>query len=190
MATKHGITTSTYTRFIIDSGAVYKNYGEAGQALLGATRGGNSFKIETEIRQMDVDGARGPVKGGERITNVLATLTANFVEVSKELLIRALPGASAADYPAAPSTKTHDLVTRSADIATGDYLTNVAIVGMSTYSSTNWVIVKLKNVISDGNLEISFSDKDESVLAVTFKAHFDPSSMTTEPWEIYNPIIA
>lgn len=187
---KHGITTNTYTRFIIDSGAVYKNYGEAGQALLGATRGGNAFKIESEIRQMDVDGARGPVKGGERLVGIVATLTANFVEVSKELLLRALPGATAANYPAAPATKTHDLITRSADIVTGDYLTNVAIVGQSTASATNYVIVKLLNVLSDGNLEISFSDKDESVLAVTFKAHFDPSVMTTEPWEIYNPIIS
>lgn len=190
MAQTHGITANTYTRFIIDSGAVYKNYGEANELLLGATRGGNTFKIETEIRQMDVDGARGPVKGGERIVSVIASITANFVEVKKELLLYALPGATAADYPVAPATKTHDLITRAADIATTDYLTNIAIVGESTQSVTNYVICLIKNVISDGNLEVSFADKDESVLPVTFRAHFDPSALTTEPWEIYSPIIA
>jgi len=188
MAT-HGITTNTYKRFVIDSGAVYKNWGEAGEALLGATRGGNVFKIETELRMMEVDGARGPVKGGRRITNVLATITANFIEVSEEMLLRALPAAVAADYPVAPATKTHDLITRSTDVADADYLTNIAIVGESTYSSTNNIVVVLENVLSDGNLEVSFADKDESVIAVTFTAHYLPSAIDTEPWKIYNPVI-
>lgn len=189
MAKKHGVTANTFTRFIIDAGAVYKNYGEAGETLLGATRGGNSFKIEVEERLMEVDGAIGPVKGGKRIVNSVATITANFVEVSKALLLLASPAATAADYPSTPA-KTHDLVTRAADIATTDYLTNIAIVGNSTYSATNYVIVKLSNALADGNLEIGFNDKDESVLAVTFTAHFDPSTLSTEPWSIYCPIIA
>jgi hypothetical protein len=188
MEKKHGVTANTFTRFIIDAGAVYKNWGESSEVLLGATRGGNSFKIETELRQMEVDGAIGPVKGGKRITNVVATITANFVEVSKALFLLANPAATAADYPAT-GTKTHDLISRAADLATTDYITNIAIVGMSTYSSTNFVVVKLLNVLADGNIEIGFNDKDESVLPVTFTAHFDPSLLSQEPWQIYNPVI-
>jgi hypothetical protein len=189
MARKHGVTASSFTRFIIDAGAVYKNYGESGETLLGATRGGNSFKIETEQRAMGVDGAIGEVKGSKRIVNVAATITANFVELSKALFLLANPGATSADYPATLG-KTHDLITRANDLATSDYLTNVAIVGNSTYSTTGYIIVKLLNVLSDGNLEIGFNDKDEAVVPITFKAHFDPSTLSTEPWAIYNPILA
>jgi len=188
MAT-HGITSSTTQRLFIDAGAVYKNYGESGETLLGATRGGNQFKIETEIRTMEFDGAHGPVKGAERIVGHIATITANFVEITEEVLLLSLPGATAADYPDTPS-KTHDLITRAADIASGDYITNIAIVGKNTQSSTNDVICVVENALSDGNLELGFTDKDESVMTVTFKAHFDAADLTTEPWKIYNPCIA
>lgn len=189
MAKKHGVTANSFSRLIIDAGAVYKNWGEASEVLLGATRGGNSFKIETELRQMEVDGAIGAVKGGRRITNVAATITANFVEFSKALWLLANPGATAADYPATVG-KTHDLITRANDIASADYLTNIAIVGNSTYSATGYIVVKLKNVLADGNIELGFNPKDESVVPVTFTAHFDPTSLGSEPWEILNPILS
>jgi len=189
MSKKHGVTANTFTRFVIDSGAVYKNWGEAGEALIGATRGGNSFKIETEQRQMEVDGSIGDVKGDKRIIRVTATITANFVELSKALFLLANPGATAADYPATEG-KTHDLITRARDILTSDYVTNVAIVGNSTYSATGYIIVKLANALADGNLELGFTDREESVIPVTFKAHFDPASLGTEPWSIYNPILS
>jgi hypothetical protein len=48
----------------------------------------------------------------------------------------------------------------------------------------------LKNVLASSNLSMSFADGDESALEVTFKAHFDPSTMDTEPWELRFPTIA
>jgi hypothetical protein len=157
--------------------------------LLGATRGGNSFKIETEQRTMEVDGAIGMVKGGQRIVGVKATITANFVEMSKALFLLANPGATAADFPATEG-KTHDLITRARDLLTTDHVTNIAIVGNSTYSTTGYVVVKLYNALADGNVELGFNDKDESVVPVTFQAFFDPTTLSTEPWAIYNPVLA
>jgi hypothetical protein len=189
MAKKHGVTSSTFTRFVIDAGAVYKNYGESSEVLLGATRGGNSFKIEAEQRIMGVDGAIGDVKGGVRIVNVAATITANFVEFSKALFLLANPGATAVDYPTT-GTKTHDLITRANDVATTDYISNIAIVGNSTYSPTGFIVVKLLNVLADGNIELGFNDKDETVIPITFKSYFDPGLLSQEPWQILNPILA
>lgn len=188
MARQHGITADTYKKFIIDSGAVYLNYGEGGQTLLGATRGGSTFAIETEYRDMPVDGAKGSVKGGRRITSVSATLTANFLEHSATLMSRVLPGSSVADYPDTPG-KTHDSITRALQIALTDYATNVAIVGEVSGSSAP-VIIIIKNALVDGNFELALADAEESVLAAAFKAHFDPSDMDTEPWEIRYPVIA
>ena len=189
MARQHGVTTDTYKNLVIDSGAVYKNYGEAGEALLGATRGGNTFTVEQEVRNMEVDGAKGPVKGFRRITNVTASITANFVEFSKEVLNLAMVGSDIADYPDTPS-KTHDQITRALEIAIGDYLTNIAIVGEVTGNSTYPCVAIIKNVIADGNLEISHAPNDESVVAVTFKAHFDSGDLDDEPWEVRYPTIS
>lgn len=190
MAKRHGVTASTFSRLIIDAGAVYKNYGEAGETLLGATRGGNSFKIETEQRTMDVDGSIGDVKGDKRIIRVTATITANFVEMTSALMLLGMPGAAMANYPVAPAAKTHDKITRARDILTSDYCTNISIVGNTTASATNYIVVKLLNALADGNLELGFTDKEEAIPAITFKAHFDPTTLGAEPWEILNPIVA
>lgn len=190
MARRHGVTTDTYKKLIIDSGAIYKNYGEGGEALLGATRGGNTFTIETEYRIMEVDGAKGPVKGMRRITGVVVSIVANFLEISPTVLNLALPGSAVADYPVAPADKTHDSVTRALAIAIGDYYTNVAIVGEVTGNATHPIVCLISNVIADGNLEIAHTDNDEGVIPVTFKAHFDTSDLDTEPWEIRFPTIA
>jgi len=151
---------------------------------LGATRGGNTITIETEYRVMEVDGARGKVKGGRRITNVDAKVTANIVEFSAELLTLALPGSSAADYPV--SSTTHKKITRSLGIVSGDYPTNIALVGQDISKNQPCIFI-VNNPLQDGNFEIGFNDKDESVIALTFSAHFSPDALDTEPYEVYYP---
>jgi hypothetical protein len=183
MARRHGIVSDTYDRIVVDSGAVYKNYDETGEMLLGATRGGNTFTIETEYKVMEVDGARGPVKGGRRITNVTARIVANIVELSEDIFRLALPGSSAAATTPAPG---QDGITRSLQISASDYCTNIAIVG-DVSGSDEPIICIIKNGLGDGNLEVSFVDKDESVVAVTFTGHFTPDDLDTEPWEIRYP---
>jgi hypothetical protein len=186
MSRYHGITDGTYERFVIDSGAVYKNYvdGSNPGVLLGATRGGNTFTVEQEIKDMAVDGARGPVKGGRRITNVVPRIVANFIEFSREIIIRALPGSDYADYP--EGSATHDQITRALQISTGDHCTNIAIVGEVSGSSQPIVCI-VNNPICDGNFGISETDKEEAALQVQFTGHFDPSDLDTEPWEIRWP---
>ena len=187
MARKHGITANTYKKFVVDSGAAYLNYGESDETLFGATRGGSSFAIETEYRDMPVDGAKGPVKGGRRITSVNAILTVNFLELSATLLSRVLPGSSVADYG---SPKSHDEITRALAIALTDYATNVALVGEVSGGGVNAAEFILDNALVDGNFELALSDAEEPVLSAQFKGHFDPSSMDAEPWTVRFPVIA
>jgi len=180
MSRQHGVTVESYRRMVIDAGAVYKNYGETGELLLGATRGGNTFTIETEYREMPVDGAKGPVKGSRRITRVNAKIVANFVEFTETILGLALPGSASAvdgDYT---------VITRALTLALSDYNTNIAIVG-EVAGSNDPVVCIIENVIADGNLEIALADNEEAVAAVTFTAHFDPDALDAEPWEIRWP---
>jgi len=185
MARQHGITSSTYSNLIIDSGALYKNYGEAGELLIGATRGGNSFNIEQEIRTMDVDGAHGGVVGDKRIVHVAPKIVANVIEFSAAFLQMALPGSSTADYG---TPKTHDAITRALQIATTDYFTNITIRGESTRSDTDYVECGITSALSIENFEMAWSDKEETVATVTFMGHFSTADLESEPWFIRYPV--
>ena len=177
-----GITTNTPNRLIIDAGQVWKNYGEVDAAIIGATRGGNTFAIEQEIHKMDFDGARGDIRGDKRKTGIMAKITANFVELTAATLNMALSGATTTDQT------TYDEIVPDLDIAVGDYITNIAIVGDTTVNgNTVPVIVIVKNALAGGNMDLGFNDKDETVLTVEFTAHFLPSDLTAVPVEIRWP---
>jgi hypothetical protein len=185
MARQHGITTETYERLVIDAGQVRKNYVDENDTgvLLGATRGGSVFAVETELREMPVDGAKGPVKGDKRIIKVTATLECNFVESTTEIFKRILCGSAVADYG---SPVTHDDITRSLQLAASDYLTNVVIIG-EVAGSAEPVILFIENALSDGKLSMSLADNDETVNKIKFTGHFDPDDLDAEPWKIRFP---
>lgn len=184
MSRSHGVTSTTTNNLIIDSGAVYLDYGESGEVLLGATRGGNTFSITTEYREMEFDGSRGPVVGGRRITRVDTKLTANIVEFSPELIQYALPGSTETD------NTTYMTIARALQLATTDHHTNVAIVGESSGAPSVPVVCRVLNPIVDGGFEMAFADKDETVLTLEFSGHFTVAAFDTEPWSIDYPVIA
>ena len=177
-----GITPDTYRRLLYDQGIVYANYGLGGQKILGATRGGNTCTIEDEIRQMPVDGAPGDVKGDKRRVKVSAKLTVNLIEMSTDGILANLPGAEADS-----SGGTHDVITRTAQISSGDYFENVTLVLQKAGTSALFGF-KLKNALATSNFEIGANDEDEAVNTIEFTAHFDPTDLATEPWEIFNPL--
>lgn len=178
MTRRHGIIDTTYQNLVIDSGEVYKNYVSPSSlgTRLGATRGGSTFSIEQEIKEMVIDGAHGPVKGSRRIITVTPKLTVNFIEIWQEILKRALPGVDIANDPA-----THKQFTRSLIIENADYLTNVVIVGEISGSS-NPIICGVKNALGTGNMEMTFVDKDEAACTIEFSGHFAADDLDTEPW--------
>lgn len=186
MARRHGVTAETYERLVIDAGEVRLGFTDMSSlgTLLGATRGGNTFVVEQEIKDMPVDGAKGPVKGGRRITKVTAKLTLNMIEWTTDIIKLALPGASEADYPAI--TPTHDLITRALAIALTDYQDNVALIG-EVSGTTDPVVVTISNALGTGNFELAMSDNEEGVCKLELTAHFDPDSLDAEPWAVYYP---
>jgi hypothetical protein len=181
----HGVTTTTVAKFAIDAGAVYLNYGLGDERPLGATRGGSTFAIEQEVREMEIDGLPGPLKGARRFTSRLARLETNLVEQGVENLMLALPGSVQA------ALTNHAKITRDRNLLLSDYITNVALV-QEVLGRTNRAIYIVKNVISVDNLEMGTSDDDEVVLTLNLTAHFDPAALGStgqaeEPWEIRWP---
>jgi len=183
MSRQHGITAETYERLVIDAGAVYKNYVSAEDpgTLLGATRGGSVFAVETELRDMPVDGAKGPVKGDKRIIKVTASLECNFIESTTEIFKRMIPGSTSTAFG-----ETHDDITRALALAASDYLTNVVIIGQVS-GSEEAVVLMIENAMADGKMSLSLSDNDEAVNKIKFIGHFDPDDLDAEPWLIRFP---
>jgi hypothetical protein len=189
MSRHHGVTADTLERLVIDAGEVRLNYvdGTTPGTLIGATRGGSVFTIETEYKEMPFDGAKGLVKGGRRITKVNVKLACKFVEISNDLIKLMLPGSTMVDFPT--GTPTHKEIKRALALALADYSTTVAIIG-EVMGNAQPIVCIVKNPLVDSGFELSLADQDESVVPVTFTGHFDVSDLDTEPWIIRKPLEA
>ena len=183
---KYTGTTETTKNLILDSAVIYVNYGEDDERKLGATRGGAEFTVEQEFREIEVDGARGMVKGNRRIVRVDAMINAELLEMSKENLLLAFPGASA------EQVEEKNVITRNLTITNDDYFDNVTMVG--TVSGSNEpVICQIKNSLTTGDFNLSTEDEDEGTTELEFEAHFDPAELEDdnfeEPWEVRYPVM-
>jgi len=185
-AGKYSGTSGTTKSLLVDAAVVYLNYGELTERKLGATRGGASFKVEQELKDIEVDGARGPVKGNRRITNVKPSITAELLEITQDNLVLAFPGAV---KTLSSDSKTYT-ISRDTTLEETAYFDNVALVGTIS-GSDDPVVIIIKNVLAEGDFELGTEDKDESTVPITFIGHFDPVAISagdnTEPWEIRYP---
>jgi GH25 family lysozyme M1 (1,4-beta-N-acetylmuramidase) len=182
-----GVSSQSVERFVIDAGAVYVNLGEVDERLLGATRGGNSFEVEQDIKLIEIDGVRGASKGARRVIESNARIVCNLLELSTQNIMLAIAGATATDYTDPPAvTPSHDQIRRTRNITDIDYVKNVAIVGKISGSDEN-IICMIYNALSDGGFSLGMEDREEGVLEVTFTAHYDLDNVDEEPWSIMFP---
>ena len=187
----NGLTKETVDRFVIDAGAVYLNVGEVDERLLGATRGGNEFTIDQDIKLIEIDGVKGATMGARRIVESNATLKVNLLELTSENIMLAIAGADATDYTdpsiePAPTGASHDRIRRTRNISDMDFIKSISVVGKVSGSSEN-IIVTIYNALSDDSFELAFEDREEGALEITFTAHYDPENVEEEPWSIDFP---
>jgi hypothetical protein len=185
----HGITADTVKNMLLDAGAVYVNYGEVDERLIGATSGGNSFTVEREIKEIEIDGARGKVKGARRIITENASLTINLLEMSVENFKMALTAADVSDVmDDTGTTKIADKIQPRGQILDSDYLKNVALV--TTVSGTDQpCVIILYNVLADDEIELELEDKEEGKPEIVLSAHYDPANLSQVPYEIRYPVV-
>lgn len=164
--------------FFIDAGAVYVNYGESGQFLLGTTEGGNQFGIDQDVRYMTFDGHAGQLATAHRIVNSVPKIICNIISIDYRVLNLMLPGSdiSFADGSVAISRKIRKLLTE-------DYIKNIAIVG--EHGGTGCIVVcKILNAVQLEDIEIPFEDSKESVIQLTFSGCFAIGNLDDESWQI------
>lgn len=190
-----GLSAQTPTRLVLDAGQVYFNIdltalenpaeqNPLGQALasaiaLGATRGGATFNRNLSVREIEVDGRLGPVKGLSRREEVRPSLTVSFVELTYQNLEKAIAGA------VSTTTGQFRKIT-GGPILPQHYIPNVALI--AAYAGTqNPLVVVVKNALVVEGFDFTAEDKNEVAVEVTFVGHFDPANLAEEPWAIYHP---
>ena len=189
---KTGVTTETVKHLVLDSGVIFLDYGKQTQKVLGACRGGNEFNVEREWRDMPFDGVGGLVKGARRLISVTASMTVNLVELSKELLVLATPGAkfeaaTGTEAGLAVNSETYYKIKSIMEDTIPDLkFSDISIVAEYSHHKSP-IVCTIKNAMANSNLQLSFNDADESVLSITFTGAFDPAEMAVEPWVILIP---
>jgi hypothetical protein len=144
---------------------------------LGLTRGGSTFLVEREYREIVADCDRGPVKGRIAIDTERAKLTVNALEpFAADELQAYYPGLALDSANAA-----YDEITGSLTIAAGDY-NDVTFVGATKDGKA--VTIELDDAINLENLEWALEEKNEVVPALGFTATYDDASRNTPPWRV------
>lgn len=161
---------------LLGEGIVYINYGEAGEAIIGATRDGSKYEEEKVIRTMQYDGAYGKTKGLRRYERRVPRLIVNFLKLSYVNLAYGFPGMTVTD-----KGDYHEIIF-DLEIADADYLTNIAFIGQTHEGKA--VYIKIFNALNDGNVGLNFKEKDEVVGEMQYTGHYDPTTPTTCPCEI------
>ena len=196
LATK-GYTENTPKHYLIDSATVFKNVtyttldGFAG-TLIGATEGGVTFTIEQNYRAPEVDGTahlQGLVKGNVVLESAKAQVVINLKELTAENLRGSLNG-TMIDALSTEAPTGYKKITTKRAVASGDYLTNIAVVGRLG-GTTEPVIVIIDNPLNTNGVEVETQDNAEAVIELTYVAHATAAQVAADefPWRILFPAV-
>ena len=186
-----GFTNKTPDHLLLDSGAFFKNFDvgtdtfesavTAGK-LIGATRNGGKFDAIPEIRQIEVDGVKGPAKGLEMLDAWNVTIGANVLEITTDALAMAL----ASTKVDSTTNEKYDIIKANNVIELDDYIDNITWVGTLS-GSEEPVIIQVLNALNMGGLALQTQMKNEAVTALNFTGHYTAEDLNTPPFVIYYP---
>lgn len=146
-----------------------------GATPIALTRGGGSFSIEREFRDIVADGDYGPVEGRVVIDREVAKLTVNALDMFTPAdMEKYFAGTDA-------TTTTSTTWTGTLTIASGDY-NDITWVGKTKDGKA--VTITIKKALNRESLEWSLEDKNEVVPTITFTAHYTEAARTTPPWNV------
>lgn len=131
--------------------------------LLGATRGGGTFVVTSEIREPDVDGKRYRFKGGAFVDSVDAQLTGTLVEIRPEIFAKVLATGESTTSGKVTTVKMHTA------IQAADYIDSLVWVG--DMSDGGLVLIALKNALNNNGMTLTFTDKGEGTIPFEFHAY-------------------
>lgn len=154
---------------------------------LGATRGGTRVSLNKTERQVEVDGRRFNIKGLQRVDMMDPKITTSLLEMGDaETLELAIGSSIVTDYENFVGIQPY-LYPKATDYM-GNVTLFATIAGRESYNEAPLpIVVVLENCRANAIQEMSFSDKDESVLQVELTAHALSSDAFKCPMQFYVP---
>lgn len=148
----------------------------SGQHLLGATRGGGTFRCVPTMRGIEADGKRSEFVGSMVNDGWDVRLTTTLIEMTGENLKRAFPSAEISGDAAKTVIKPKTAITKE------DYKPLMWI----GETSQGAMLINLTNAMNVAGANFTFTDKGEGTLPVEFRA-FQSTVLNQEyaPCEIY-----
>lgn len=143
-----------------------------GDQPVGLTRGGGSFVVETEYREVEADGDKGVVKGRVVIDRQDAKLTVNALSMFSAEEMKKF-------YPALESTE--GTVKSDLTIKESDYI-SVKWAGKTMGGEK--VTITLDNAINLENIDLTLEDKNEVVPELTYTAAYLEDARDTPNWSV------
>lgn len=172
-------TVPAASDIMLGEGVVWKNYGQAGVALIGATRGGGKVEITKKINDMKYDGAYGLTKTLRRYDRFEVKMTISFLKINYVNLAYGLP-VTIAD--GTDQDGTYKKLTFDMDIVAADVLTNVAFVGQK-HDGKQCIII-INNALNIDNINMDFKEKDELTSDMTYTGFYAYATPTVPPIQI------
>ena len=158
---------------------IYKNYGESGEAVLGATAGGTKYEPEIKFVDTKFDGAYGKTKGLKRYETYIPKLKVNYLKLTYSNLFAGLPHTVADETDANGSYKK---ITFDLDYEASDVLTNISVVGQKFNGDECTTIIE--NAVNTGDLEIAFKTKNDVDVEMEYTGFYAHGTPTTVPVHI------
>ena len=134
-----------------------------GSALLGATRGGGTFTITRDTRQVEVDGARTRFVGSTIVDSGDAYISTTLIEMTPEHIKQVIGNADIDDD--APN---HIKIKVRLAIDDDDYLQNLIWIGDT---SEGFMAIELSNALNTADVTLTWADKNEGTLNLEAHAH-------------------
>jgi hypothetical protein len=166
----------------IDYGIVYVNYGEVDQALLGPTRGGGTFSVTKNIREIEFDGRRGKSKGAQVVDEINAQLNVTHLDTSMQTLKLAMPYAT---FEGDGTTVPYTITCKSANVGVipnTAYLKNVTMFAKTVKGG--YKKITLYNAMNEADFSFAAAPKAEGTIAMEIYAHWDPTDYTQNLYKI------
>lgn len=154
---------------------------------LGATRGGATFDLQKEERQIEVNGARVPLMGMDRVDSMTPMLSVTLLEMADPETLRKTIGQALITDTASG----YNEIVPKIDVEIDDYLPNVALLTRTSRRDDDRpVIIVIRNAKIVENAPFEFEDPGEMAAEVSFRGATPVTDAFTVPCSIYVPILA
>lgn len=188
---KHGITKETPSNIPFGAGTWFKGLkyvAETGWTgtVLGATSGGSSIKITSEIKDIEIDGALALAMGLAVMQGGSGEAEVNFAELNKDILQMTTLG-EILDETSEHYVEGFDCIQTKNSIQEGDYVENLGFVGY-TADQSKQIIVIMDYALCKSGFQIDPKAKENSVVKATFTAYGGiETDLDKVPIRIYYP---